>query len=60
MTLLWMPQQLMTKLALGGHSVRVVSWAFMLGAPSLKSYALLGLLALELMEFENREEEHHK
>ncbi len=48
-TLLCMPQQLMTRLALGGRSVRVVSWAFALGAASLKSYALLGLLALELM-----------
>jgi Glycosyltransferase family 87 len=49
--LLWMPQQSMTRMALGGRSVRVVSWAFMLGAPSLKSYALLGLLALELAAF---------
>jgi len=48
-TFLWMPQQLMTRLALGGRSVRVVSWAFTLGAPSVKSYALLGLLAVQLM-----------
>jgi hypothetical protein len=49
--LIWMPQQSMTRMALSGRSVRVVSWAFMLGAPSLKSYALLGLLALELTAF---------
>ncbi len=53
-TLLCMPQQLMTKLALGGRSVRVVSWTFALGAASLKSYALLGLLALKLLALRTR------
>jgi Glycosyltransferase family 87 len=55
-TLLWMPQQLMTRLALGGRSVHVVSWAFMLGVPSLKSYALFGLLALKLMALQTGKE----
>jgi len=54
--LICMPQQLMTRLALGGHSVPAVSWAFMLGAPSLKSYALLGLLAFQLAAFRARNE----
>jgi hypothetical protein len=49
--IVWSPQQVLTKLALGGRSVRVASWAFMLGAPSLKFYALLGLFALGLTAF---------
>jgi hypothetical protein len=57
--LLWMPQQLITTVALGGRSVAVVSWAFMLGAPSLKSYALFGLLALELSALRAGKENIH-
>ena len=45
---LWMPQVVLTRLALAGHSIRVANWAFMLGAPSLKFYALLGIFALGL------------
>jgi hypothetical protein len=52
LALVWMPQLLPTKVAPGAHSVRAVSWAFVLGPPSLKSYALLGLLALELTAFQ--------
>jgi alpha-1,2-mannosyltransferase len=48
---LWLPQTEMTKLALGGRSVRVVSWAFMLGAPSVKFYALLAIFILGLLAF---------
>jgi hypothetical protein len=46
--ILWMPQVVLTRLALAGHSIRVASWSFMLGAPSLKFYALLGIFALGL------------
>jgi hypothetical protein len=49
--LIWLPQQALTNLALGRPFVRPVSWLFMLGAPSLKSYALLGLFALEVAAF---------
>jgi hypothetical protein len=52
LALIWMPQLLPKKPALDAHSVRPVSWAFALGPPSLKSYALLGLLALELTAFQ--------
>jgi alpha-1,2-mannosyltransferase len=46
--LIWMPQLLPTKVALSAQPARGVSWAFVLGPPSLKSYALLGLLVLPL------------
>jgi len=49
--LIWLPQQALTKLALGGPIGRPVSWVFMLGPPSLKFYALLGLFALEVVGF---------
>jgi hypothetical protein len=49
--LIWLPQQALTNLALGGTPVRPMSWVFMLGSPSLKSYALLGLFALEVAAF---------
>jgi hypothetical protein len=52
LVLIWMPQLLPAKLASDAHSTHPVSWAFVLGPPSLKSYALLGLLALELAGFQ--------
>jgi hypothetical protein len=48
-TVVWAPQQALTKLALGGRTVHILSWAFMMGAPSLKSFALLGLSAIQLL-----------
>jgi alpha-1,2-mannosyltransferase len=47
--LLWIPQILLTKLALGGRSLSVAPWTFMLGAPSLKFYALLAIFGLGLV-----------
>jgi Glycosyltransferase family 87 len=47
----WSPQQMLTKLALAGRTVHVASWAFMLGAPSLKFYALLAIFILGLAAF---------
>jgi hypothetical protein len=47
----WMPQLVWTKLALGGRSLPVAPWHFMLGAPSIKFYALLGIFALGLAAF---------
>jgi hypothetical protein len=52
LAIVWSPQQAITRLALGGRSTRVASWAFMLGAPSLKFYTLLGLFALGLIAFQ--------
>jgi hypothetical protein len=42
------PQILLTKLALGGRSLSVAPWTFMMGAPSIKFYALLTIFALGL------------
>jgi hypothetical protein len=49
--LIWLPQQALTNLALGGSVVRPVSWAFMVGPASLKFYALLGVFVLEVAAF---------
>jgi Glycosyltransferase family 87 len=51
LVVLWTPQIVLTNLALAGHSLRVAPWTFMLGAPSLKFYALLGIFALGLAAF---------
>jgi hypothetical protein len=56
LVIIWAPQQMITKVALGGRSVRIVSWAFMLGAPSLKAYALLALFALGLAVYRSEQE----
>jgi hypothetical protein len=48
----WAPQQILTGLALPGHSMTDYSWTFMLGAPSLKFYALLGTFMLGLIAFQ--------
>ena len=44
----WAPQPILTELALAGRSRVDYSWTFMLGAPSLKFYALLGTFGLGL------------
>jgi hypothetical protein len=48
LAVVWSPQQVLTKVALAGRTVHVASWAFMLGAPSLKFYALFALFILGL------------
>ncbi len=54
--LLWLPQQLMTSLALGGALSACFPGLSRSGAPSLKSYALLGLLVLELIALRSGKE----
>jgi Glycosyltransferase family 87 len=44
----WAPQPILTELALAGRSRVTYSWTFMLGAPSLKFYALLATFGLGL------------
>jgi Glycosyltransferase family 87 len=51
LAILWLPQPLLTILTMGGGPVSVVSPAFILGASSLKSYALLATFALGLAAF---------
>jgi len=51
LVILWMPQIVLTKLALAGRSISVAPWTFMLGAPSLKFYALLAIFSLGLAAF---------
>jgi len=51
LVVVWMPQIVLTKLALAGGSLRVAPWTFMLGAPSLKLYALLAIFTLGLIAF---------
>jgi hypothetical protein len=49
----WIPQNLLTEYFQAGHSFRVFPWTFMLGAPSLKFYALAGTFLLGLVAFEH-------
>jgi hypothetical protein len=46
--IIWTPQIVLTKLALGGRSLSVAPWTFMMGAPSIKFYALLVIFGLGL------------
>jgi hypothetical protein len=48
---IWTPQILLTKVALAGRSVINVPWTFILGAPSLKFYALMATFALTLAAY---------
>jgi alpha-1,2-mannosyltransferase len=59
LTIDWTPQNTLTALAQAGRSFTVFPWTFVLGAPSLKFYALLGTFALGLAAFrvEKKEEE---
>ena len=47
----WIPQQILTRLALACHSTNDYSWVFMLGFPSLKFYTLLATFGLVLITF---------
>lgn len=49
LAIIWTPQQLLTRAALWGHGTPVASWVFMMGAPSLKTYALIALFALGIV-----------
>jgi hypothetical protein len=51
LVVVWIPQNMLTELAQSGRSFTVFPWTFMLGAPSLKFYALLGTLVLGLAAF---------
>jgi Glycosyltransferase family 87 len=51
LTIDWIPQNTLTELMQAGGSPRVFPWTFMLGAPSLKFYALLGTFAVGLACF---------
>jgi len=44
--IVFLPQELLANLTLTNSDFRFASWAFMLGVPSLKFYALLGTFAL--------------
>jgi hypothetical protein len=47
----WLPQNVLAGLTLTECYFHTASWAFMLGVPSIKSYALLGTFALGLAAF---------
>jgi Glycosyltransferase family 87 len=51
LTIDWIPQNTLTALAQAGRSFSVYSWMFVLGAPSLKFYTLIGTLVLGLAAF---------
>ena len=53
LVVIWTPQIILTKLALGGRCLNVAPWTFMVGAPSVKFYALLAVLGLGLVAFLN-------
>jgi hypothetical protein len=48
LVIIWTPQILLTQLALAGRTMVVAPWTFMIGAPSLKFYALLATFSLGL------------
>ena len=54
----WIPENTLRELAKAGRSFTVVPWTFMLGAPSLKFYALLGTFALGIAASPCRTGEH--
>jgi len=51
------PQSMLTMLAQAGRSFTVFPWTFILGAPSLKFYGLLGIFSLGLAAFRAKKEE---
>jgi hypothetical protein len=57
LTIDWIPQNILTELMQAGRSFSAFPWTFMLGAPSLKFYALLGTFVVSLACFraENQE-----
>jgi hypothetical protein len=55
LTILCLPQKQLTELALAGRTIHVASPGFMLGAVSLKFYALLGTFLVGLAAFRSAE-----
>ena len=51
LTIDWVPQNMLTELMQAGGSFSVFPWTFMLGAPSLKFYALVGTFLVSLVCF---------
>lgn len=51
LAIFWIPQDIFTKFALAGRPASSLSWAFMLGMPSLKFYGLLGTFTLIFLAF---------
>jgi hypothetical protein len=51
LTIDWIPQNILTELMRAGSSSSVFPWTFMLGAPSLKFYALWGTFVVGLVCF---------
>jgi hypothetical protein len=51
MLIIWLPQPLLTIMATAGGRIDIASLAFILGAASVKFYALLGTFALGLVAF---------
>jgi len=51
----WIPENTLRELAKAGRSFTVIPWTFMLGAPSLKFYALLGIFALGIASLRTEE-----
>jgi alpha-1,2-mannosyltransferase len=51
LTIDWVPQTMLTELMQAGSRLSVFPWTFMLGAPSLKFYALMGTFAAGLACF---------
>lgn len=51
LVVIWTPQIVLTKLALAGRSLSVAPWTFMIGAPSIKFYALVAIFGLGLAAF---------
>ena len=52
LTIIWIPQNMLTALIQAGRPYGSFSWTFMLGAPSLKFYGLLSTFALGLAAFQ--------
>jgi hypothetical protein len=57
LTIDWIPQNILTELMQAGRSFSAFPWTFMLGAPSLKFYALLGTLVVGLACFRVEDQE---
>lgn len=57
LTIIWIPQIMLTALTRSDNNIHVLTWLFMLGAPSLKFYSLAGIFTLGLIVYHG---ERHK
>ena len=57
LTIDWVPQNILTELMQAGHTFSVFPWTFMLGAPSLKFYGLVGIFIAGLTCFRSEKSE---